>query len=132
MTKNLNHLRTLHIAATGDTPEVYLSVSEPSALTGRSLPENAFNFYHSIVEWVKQFVASDNKEFVLILHFDYFNSSSGRYIYEILNLLDNSHHKNHYTIIWKYEADDDLMIERGEAFQSLCSIPFNFVEVGKE
>ncbi len=132
MTKNLNYLNPLRIDSTGETPEVFFSTTEASLLSGRSLPENAYSFYEPLLDWIKQMVDSNTKEFVLVFSFDYFNSSSGRYIYEILHMLDKSRNKNHYSIIWKYEAEDDLMIERGEAFQSLCSIPFDFVEIKRD
>lgn len=132
MTKNLNYLKPLEIIATGDTPEVFLRATETSSLSGRSLPENAYVFYEPILDWIKQLVDSDTKEFTLVFSFDYFNSSSGRYIYEILHLLDKSRNKNHYSITWKYETEDDLMIERGESFQALCSIPFSFVETKRD
>jgi len=122
-------LEPLFIQAKEDTPEVYLSISEGSRIRGRSLPENAYEFYKPILEWVTQFSSANIKEFTLEICFDYFNSSSGRYLYEMLHRLDNSANKNYYKILWKYEKDDDLMIERGEALQSLCSISFQFIEL---
>jgi len=122
-------LEPLIIQAKEDTPEIFLSSTEPSRIRGRSLPENAYEFYEPILEWITHFSNSNMKEFTLEIWFDYFNSSTGRYIFEILHRLDKSASKNSYKIIWKYEKDDDLMIERGEALQSLCSISFNFVEL---
>lgn len=122
-------LEPLAIPAKDDTPEIYLSTSGVSKIRGRSLPENAYEFYEPILEWVTQFSKSNVKEFTLEIWFDYFNSSSGRYIYEMLHRLDNSVNKNCYKVVWKYEKEDDLMVERGEALQSLCSIPFQFVEL---
>jgi len=131
MTKNVNFMENLRIQATNETPEVLLTVDDVSTISGRSLPENAFDFYEPLLNWIKAMVRTDIKQFTLVLSFDYFNSSSGRYIHEILHQLDRSYNKNGFSVIWKYESEDDLMIERGEAFQSLCSIPFDFVEVKK-
>jgi hypothetical protein len=131
MTKNLNYLIPLQINSTCDTPEVYLSVSEISSFRGRSLPENAFDFYEPILEWVKRMVKMNASTFTLELQLDYFNSSSGRYLYEMLHIMDQSNFRNSYNVIWKYEPDDDLMFERGEAFQALCSLPFHFEEIKK-
>ncbi|HEY8404020.1 MAG TPA: DUF1987 domain-containing protein [Flavobacteriales bacterium] len=132
MTKNLNYLKPLQINSTSDTPDVFLSISEISSFRGRSLPENAFDFYEPILEWAKRMVKINPPSFTLIFQLDYFNSSSGRYLYEFLHILDKSNYRNSYNIIWRYDPDDDLMHERGQAFQSLCSLPFQFEEVVKQ
>lgn len=126
MTKNSNFIETIYLEATGETPEVRLSLHGESIICGRSLPENAYNFYEPILIWFNKLVSSDATEFALTLDFDYFNSSSGRYINEILYLLSNWSKKDCVRIVWKYEEDDDLMLERGESFQSLCLLNFQF------
>jgi hypothetical protein len=35
------------------------------------------------------------------------------------------------TINWYYDSDDDSMLEAGEVFQSLLSLPFNIVETDR-
>lgn len=119
----------LNIKSTEDTPEVFFCITGISSISGRSIPENAFSFYEPILVWVKELNMHEVKQFTLVFNLDYFNSSSGRYIYEILYQLEKSPHKSSYKIIWKYEIEDDLMFEKGEAIESICSIPFEFIEI---
>jgi len=121
-------LKDLFIAKTDETPEVRLVTNSGlSVIVGRSLPENAFDFYHPILEWMKTYAASSSVPLNLELKFDYFNSSSGRYLFEILHVLEGSKYKENYKIIWRADKDDDLMIEKGEEFQKLSDLEFELV-----
>lgn len=118
-------LSELHIAATEETPEVYLNAEgNPSFIAGRSLPENAYEFYRPVLEWIREHAANAKNPMQLELRFDYFNSSSGRFLFEILSVLENSGNKGNYTIIWTIEPDDDLMLEKGEELKSLIELSF--------
>lgn len=118
--------RPLHIAATEETPEVRLNADgSVSVISGRSLPENAFDFYDPIIQWVKRFTATSSQPLILELRFQYFNSSSGRYLFELLHILEQSKYKQSYKITWLADADDELMSEKGEELKSLCDIPFD-------
>lgn len=121
-------LQPLYIAETDETPEVRLALdSSLSVIRGRSLPENAFDFYQPVLEWVKEYALTVDVPLSLELHFDYFNSSSGRYLFEILHVLEQSKYKELYRIIWISEKEDDLMIEKGEEFKSLSDLSFEMV-----
>ncbi len=116
------------IEKTDETPEVRLCTnSELSVISGRSLPENAFDFYHPILQWMKTYASTSKAPLNLELRFDYFNSSSGRYLFEILHVLESSKYKEFYKIIWISDKDDDLMIEKGEEFQKLSDLTFELV-----
>jgi len=118
-------LQSLHIPATTETPEVNLvSDGGLSRIEGKSLPENAFEFYEPVVLWMRQFAQRAKAPLILELKFDYFNSSSGRYLFEILNILEQSRHKQSYHIYWLCDKDDELMIDKGEELKSLIDIPF--------
>ncbi len=121
-------LQNLIIEKTDETPEVRLFInSELSVISGRSLPENAFDFYHPILQWMKVYASSSNAPLNLELRFDYFNSSSGRYLFEILHVLESSKYKECYKITWISDKDDDLMIEKGEEFKKLSDLTFELV-----
>lgn len=118
-------LETLHINATTETPEVYLvSDGGISRIEGKSLPENAFEFYEPVVIWVRNFTQRSDKPLKLELRFEYFNSSSGRYLFEILNILEQSRHRQSYQIFWFCDKDDELMIDKGEELKSLIDMSF--------
>jgi hypothetical protein len=122
------NLQPLHIEKTDETPEVRLQLDAgPSLISGRSLPENAYEFYEPVINWIKSYSESSNAPFNLQLRFDYFNSSSGRYIFEILHILEQSRYKANFKITWIAEKEDDLMIEKGEELRSLSDLEFELV-----
>lgn len=117
----------LHIERTEDTPEVHFDPREGFfSLVGRSLPENAYNFFKPLIDFTKQYVTSQNgKSTNLTFKLDYFNSSSGRFIFEMLTIFEESHKKQQkVTVKWLVDKDDELMIEKGEELKSLLDIPF--------
>jgi hypothetical protein len=98
--ENMN-LNDLNISATEETPEVLLSASSgKSFLKGRSLPENAFEFYRS---------------------------SSSRFLFEMLHALDQSENSASYVVRWQTDPEDELMIEKGEELQRLLRMKIEIV-----
>ena len=123
-------LNDLHIVPTEDTPEVLFdSVHSIFRMSGRSLPENAYNFYKPLLEWIKRYVdGNPNTVTKFEFELDYFNSSSGRFMFEMLTLIEeNAHSIELYEILWKAHADDELMIEKGEELRSLLNLRFNLI-----
>ncbi len=115
----------LHIAATDDTPEVNFSlVSGKSSILGRSLPENAYDFYRPIISWLNANVHLIKHKNELELSFDYFNSSSSRYLFEMLNILERSPNRQLITVKWKVEKGDELMFEKAQELSSLLDLNF--------
>jgi hypothetical protein len=124
-------LNSLYIAKTEETPEVSFNLENREfAIIGRSLPEDAFSFYKPIIDWVKDYNEHSLSQVNMTIHLDYFNSSSGRYIMEMLVALENSKSAaSKLSITWFSDQDDELMIEKGEEFQSLIDLPFQLVSV---
>jgi len=123
-------LNDLHIASTEDTPEVLFDKAHSIfRMKGRSLPENAYNFYKPLLEWIKTYVEGNvNSLTKFEFELDYFNSSSGRFMYEMLTLIEeNAKSTELYEIIWKAHSDDELMIEKGEELKSLLNLRFNLI-----
>jgi hypothetical protein len=57
------------------------------------------------------------------------NSSSSKWLFHILKGIQGKFQgKKIITINWYYDEDDDSMLEAGEVFQSLLSLPFNLIE----
>ncbi len=112
--------------ATADTPEVRFEAAKAQLwITGRSLPEDAWSFYKPLIEWAAGEGQQLQTKLTVILHLDYFNSSSGRFLLEMLAALE-SRGDQQTEIVWISDADDELMQEKGEEFSDLLNIPFKF------
>ena len=112
--------------ATTDTPLVDFDAHAGCLLIkGRSLPEDAWSFYKPIIEWASALSLNASNSLTVEFFLEYFNSSSGRYLLELLSTLEKEK-KEHVKVVWVSEPDDDLMQEKGEEFESLLDLPFEF------
>ncbi len=86
---------------------------------GKSYPENTFEFYKSIKEWIRSYISSTNIEKTLVnLELTYLNSSSLKAYFDIFDLFEEGHEDGkNIEINWIYSSDDDISEETGEDFQ---------------
>lgn len=116
----------LYIPATDETPEVSFSrLKDRSYINGRSLPENAFEFYAPLINWFAHHSSRIENHFEVEIKFDYFNSSSGRYLFEMLAMLEKNPKKHYVKIVWIVEDGDELMLEKGVELKSLLDLNFD-------
>lgn len=99
-------------------------------ISGRSIPDDTFKVYNPIIEWLNQYSIQPNKTTTLDIRFEYINTSSSKFVFEILKKLEKlSNAGNDVTINWYYEEDDEDMMETGEDFQSIINIPIHILEI---
>lgn len=124
-------MKALIIASTDETPKVSLDADAGLfEFVGNSYPENSTKFYTPILDWLKQFIEeSPNVSVTVDFNFDYFNTSSAKYILEILRLIQEHHEKGCPSKVrWYYSEDDTDMLENGEDYQSTINVPFEIIE----
>ncbi len=129
-------MEALVIEATESSPKI---VFDPAAnqfeISGESRPEDVRKFYEPVLSWIDGFgksLASQSKTIEFNFIFEYFNSSSAKYIMDIMSKIndiqaDNSNVK--VQICWHYEEMDEDILEAGEEFQSITQIPFKFISI---
>jgi len=124
-------MKPIFVQGTDDTPKVTLDpANSVFEFVGNSYPENSSKFYTPILEWLQEFSKSGNKgAFAFAFNFDYFNTSSAKYILEILRLVEGLKEAgNECTIKWYYFEDDTDMLEAGEDYQSTISVTFELIQ----
>lgn len=110
---------------TDSTPKIYFDKeSGKFEITGRSFPEESRSFYAPVFAWLEEYAKNPNEETFFEFKMDYFNSSSSLIILEILNLLDTIYKK--VTISWNHLKIDEDMLEAGEEYSELVSLPFEY------
>ena len=120
----------LYIDKTEDTPQINFDLGVGSfSIRGRSLPENAYNFYKPLIEFLQSAINQINSGTNFEFHLDYFNSSSGRFIYEMLTIIESKASTDSLKINWIVDKDDELMIEKGEELQSLLDLKFEIKKI---
>jgi len=100
-------------------------------IKGRSIHENVADFYQAALTWADEYVNDPPDTTFVDIQLEYFNSSSAKYIIQLLQRLRLVVLKNKkFYINWFYENGDEDILERGEYFSSVLDIPFNFIEIG--
>ena len=100
-------------------------------LKGRSIPENSIEFYKPIFDWIDSYNANPKSETKVNIILEYFNTSSSKCILDLFKKLEslNNSGKTKVVIYWHYEEDDEDMLEAGEDYQAIISVPFTMVVV---
>ncbi|MFP4525754.1 MAG: DUF1987 domain-containing protein [Bacteroidales bacterium] len=124
---------------TNYTPGIDLDPNKQKfEFTGVSRPEDTYDFYEPILSWVENYVNNilekfeqnrvSNETFVIVFDFKYMNSSSSKYIFQILSNFKKLFNKRlNVTIFWYYDDLDDQILEDGEDFSEIINIPFKFL-----
>ena len=122
----------LSIEAGSKTPKVTLNKdTDVIELSGRSIPENAVEFYKPIYGWLDSYVQNPNAKTAVEIRLEYFNTSSSKCLLDVLKKLETLEKRNAGAVLvnWYYEEDDEDMLEAGEGYDIIISVPFKMVEV---
>ncbi len=116
------------------TPEVVINYNEGLIrIKGKSIPEDSDRFYKPILEKLDWYVEHAPDKTRVTVHFDYFNTTSSKYILKIFRRFEDIYRKyKDITIYWYYEADDLDMMYCGEDYQSILQVPFKLVEIEEQ
>ncbi|GAB4378254.1 MAG: DUF1987 domain-containing protein [Salibacteraceae bacterium] len=120
----------IKIEGTPKTPTVNFDAETGKLeIKGRSIPENAVEFYKPLVDWIGAYgeVAKPNTE--VNIQLEYFNTSSSKCILDVFKKLESINGKTNITINWYYGEDDEDMLEAGEDYQAIINIPFKMIEM---
>ena len=130
---------SLIIAKTEDSPSVELdTASNHFIISGESRPENTGKFYAPIIDWIVKFEnilywhkneSTNNFKLTFTFKLNYFNSTSSKYILDIIMVLKGFVTKGYnVTIQWYYDKRDEDMLDAGKEFSDLADLKFEFIE----
>jgi len=95
-------------------------------LAGRSIPENTESLYKPLLEWVEEYVKNPAPSTTVNIKFEYFNSSSAKYLIRFLEFVAQLKKVGKPLVInWFYE--DDELFEYGQDYQDVLEMKFNFI-----
>lgn len=101
------------------------------SLTGRSIPENAREFYRPMIEWVEQYMQNPRPVTVFDVCLEYFNTSSSKAIFDLFKTAEaiQLSGKSDVVVKWKYENDDWEMRDAGLEYSRIIQIPVDMIEI---
>ena len=106
----------LFIEGSDTLPSVELKNNGSLKLTGRALPENAYDFFRPIIVWVKEFSAD---EINIEINLEYFNTAVSKQLHDFLKAVEENPLNKKINLKWLYEEGDDEILESGEIYEEL-------------
>jgi hypothetical protein len=132
-------MERLYFEPTESSPEIILSPEENIfKIKGKSSPEDVRSMYYPVIAWIKAFILevlevnsihySIDKPFVFKFEFTYFNSSSAKFIFDILTEIKRLNLAGVAVIIeWIYDEEDIDLKEAGADMATLSEMEFTFI-----
>ncbi len=97
-------------------------------MAGDSYPENSFEFFNDVIEWVSDFLDQLDKPLNLELKLIYMNTSSVKAMMDIFDLLEAAHLKGRaVSVNWYYDPRNERVIELAEEFKEDCTFSFMII-----
>ena len=121
----------LNISRTGATPEIRWDAEAGILfISGESYPENSFDFFAPVLEWLSASLAS-LPGLRLEVSVSYMNSSSIKCMLDIFDAIEEAHAAGKKVdVVWNYETDDPRALDLAEEFRSEVTFPFLVHAIG--
>jgi hypothetical protein len=131
---NAPMLARLEVPATTSSPQVLADPDQGLvSLAGESYPENSFEFFRPLGEWVTAFLARDGRPLTVETRLTYLNTSSIKCLIDLLDELEEAHRGGRTVAMhWYYNLEDDRALELAEEFKEDLTLPFRIVPLGRE
>lgn len=109
----------INIEVTKYTPQILLD-HEAGLIEfkGKSYPENTFEFYKPIIDWINEYFENPQDETTVNFHITYFNSSSSKLFFDLFDIFEEAHDNDVKVVInWLYDEENESALEAGEDFK---------------
>jgi hypothetical protein len=112
-------MENLTLEATNSTPEIQANYSNNTIeIRGKSYPENTFEFYQLLMDWVEAYFKTDQTKLKLTFEIQYFNSSTSKVFYDLFDLLEESRTNGKSIVVdWEFDPENVSAEEAGEDFK---------------
>lgn len=133
-------MKEFFLERTEYTPEIKLNpFTGVFEISGESRPEDARKFYAEVIDWLKNYfsvfysdknLARKQQGMTFIFKMDYFNSTSAKFLHDIVGVLNQNFEKGaDIKIHWCYKSGDEDMKEAGEDFSEFAQLSFDVLEI---
>lgn len=119
-------MNNLRIESTQSTPAIYADAEAGAIeMRGDSYPENSFELFSPVMQWIERYLADAEKALTLNLHLLYLNTSSVKAMMDIFDILEEAHREGRSVAVnWYYDEQNERVAELAEEFREDCSFPF--------
>ena len=98
------------------------------SMQGDSYPENSYELFHQVFEWIERFLGEAARPLNLELRLLYLNTSSIKAMMDIFDLLEAAYRDGkNVAVNWYYDRRNERVVELAEEFKEDCTFPFSVV-----
>ena len=117
------------IPSSQSTPEVRSDWAAGQLfMAGDSYPENSFDMFQQVFEWIEGYLSEGGKPLSLELRLLYFNTSSVKAMMDVFDLLEAAHQDGaQVQVNWYYDPQNERVAELAEEFKEDCTFTFNII-----
>jgi hypothetical protein len=119
-------VKNINVSASQSTPAIQGDwQAGVLKMQGDSYPENAFELFGEIIQWVEDYLAQSADPLRLELQLLYLNTSSIKAMMDIFDLLEDAHvNGRDVSVKWHYDKRNERLAELAEEFKEDCTFPF--------
>lgn len=117
------------IAGTQSTPEIRSDWDAGVLhMRGDSYPENSFELFNQVFQWIEQYLHETDRPLALHLHLLYLNTSSIKAMMDIFDTLEAAFaNGREMSVIWSYDPRNERVAELAEEFKEDCTFTFDII-----
>ncbi len=123
-------MKDLYVEPTKTTFGVEFNYSEGLLkLEGNSYPENAIEFFQPLIDWARDFTKANRKAVRLDLKVNYFNTSSSKYIFKLMEIFhDYQKRGNKVEVNWHFFEGQEDMLETWQELMGELDMKYQLVK----
>lgn len=120
-------MNDLNIEPTQSTPSVVGQWEEGVlSLGGDSFPENSYEFFGGVIDWIERYLAGSDRPLRLDLRLMYMNTSSVKAMMDIFDMLEDAHQAGRQVAVrWYHDPQNERVADLAAEFREDCTFPFD-------
>lgn len=122
-------MQDLKIEGSQSAPAIFCDASLGVVeMRGDSYPENSFELFSPVMDWIAAYLGEGVKALALRLHLLYLNTSSVKAMMDIFDMLNDAHAAGKtVSVQWFYDEQNERVAELAEEFREDCEFPFEIL-----
>ncbi|MEQ8440589.1 MAG: DUF1987 domain-containing protein [Alphaproteobacteria bacterium] len=98
-------------------------------LSGESYPENTFEFYRPVVDWLNAILEKPNAGPVTLdVDLTYLNTGSIKAMMDMLDRMDEAHGAGvEVAVVWRCDPENERLVELAEELLEDVDLPYDIV-----
>jgi hypothetical protein len=126
-------MEKFYLTGTDISPEISLEQNGNLIIKGTSIPENSEEVYRPVLLWLRNYAPNPAPTTNLEVQLDYFNTSSSKFLLEILRIIKQIQDSPKPVLIkWCYYSDDPDMMESGQDFMDILELQMEMIAIPED